>query len=404
MKACGLIVEYNPFHNGHLFHLQASQEKSKAECMVAVMSGNFLQRGEPAIIDKWHRTQIALQSGVDIVVELPFAFAVQHADIFAKGAILTLQALGVSSICFGSELGDITPFQQAYYKHQSQQDIYYETLQFFLNQGLSFPESGRKAYEAIGLTEGAIDLSQPNNILGFSYVKAIHDNELPIEPMTIHRKHSGYHDQVIDYEIASATSIRKDIFTNKQLTSEARQAIPKVTEHALSSYKKQTNCWHEWEAYFAFLHYRVSTATVEELANIHGVGEGLEYRLKKTVSRATSFNQWMTLLKTKRYTWTRLQRMFVHILTNTTSKELKPIHNLTKAPYVRLLGMTERGQAYLKQIKKEMPVPLLPTLQQGNDPSLVLDERAVDSYLTILSPSQRMSLKKQELTPPIMVK
>src|SRR5690606_18175780 len=162
------IVEYNPFHNGHLHHLIQSKVKTNSDIVIAVMSGTFLQRGEPAIIDKFHRTKAALQSGIDVVLELPFAFSCQYADLFAKGAIMTLAKIGVESICFGSEHGEISPFIKSYLHFKENEEQFHSKLKHFLNEGLSFPQASTKAYDAIGMTDVGLDLSLPNNILGYS--------------------------------------------------------------------------------------------------------------------------------------------------------------------------------------------------------------------------------------------
>src|SRR5690625_3404959 len=176
VKACGLIVEYNPLHNGHLYHIKEARNISQAECMIAVMSGSFLQRGEPAIIDKFHRTNAALASGVDIVLELPYPYAVQSSDLFAKGSVKTLYEVGVENICFGSEQGDISHFITSYNIYKDHQDTYRHELKNYLQQGMSFPQASKHAYKKIGLTHQDMDLSQPNNILGFSYIKTILDD------------------------------------------------------------------------------------------------------------------------------------------------------------------------------------------------------------------------------------
>src|SRR5690625_4486826 len=178
MRACGLIVEYNPFHNGHLYHINQAKTATSAECMIAVMSGSFLQRGEPAIIDKFHRTKAALQAGVDIVVELPYAFAVQSSRYFAKGSVLTLHAMKASSICFGSESGNIDLFYKGVAQINKHEREYDETIKAYLKKGYSFPVASQRAYEQIGLHD--LDLMQPNNILGFSYVRTMIDHQLPI--------------------------------------------------------------------------------------------------------------------------------------------------------------------------------------------------------------------------------
>src|SRR5690625_4878185 len=161
MKACGLIVEYNPFHNGHLFHLRQSKEKTEADVLIAVMSGTFLQRGEPAIIDKFHRTRAALQSGIDVVVELPFSYACQYADLFAKGATMTLANLGVDYICLGSEHCQIKPFIDSYMHFKQNKADFQIYLKKYLNEGLSFPQASRNAYKKIGMNEAFLDLGLP---------------------------------------------------------------------------------------------------------------------------------------------------------------------------------------------------------------------------------------------------
>ncbi|WP_106497725.1 nucleotidyltransferase [Lentibacillus sp. Marseille-P4043] len=403
MKACGLIVEYNPFHNGHVYHLEEAKKVSKADCMITVMSGSFLQRGEPAIIDKFHRTNAALASGIDIVVELPYVFAVQSSDLFAKGSILTLHALGIDSICFGSESGMISDFVTGYHTFYERKDLFRETLKEQLNQGMAYPEASRLAYQKIGLTTAGMDLAKPNNILGFSYVKAILENSLPIEPLTIKRSKSGYHDETITSSIASATSIRKQLFTSGKITPEIAETIPKATKEELERYYHTASCWHHWEAYFNLLHYRVMTMSKTELRAIQGVDEGLEYRIKKTAKTATSFTEWVKAIKTKRYTWTRLQRMFVHILTNTKKQDMDRLTNLSSIPYVRILGLTETGRAYLNKAKKQTDVPLISNLSRTNPPMLSLEEKATAAYYSILPPTIRQQLRRQELQPPIMI-
>ncbi|WP_277674118.1 nucleotidyltransferase [Piscibacillus halophilus] len=403
MKACGLIVEYNPFHNGHVYHVEQSKERTNADVMVAVMSGSFLQRGEPAIIDKFHRTKATLQHGVDIVLELPFVYAVQYSDLFARGAILTLSQLNVDYVCFGSEAGNITPFLEGYDHYLKHKPYFQQQLHQFLSEGLSFPQASKNAYQTIDLASGEIDLGQPNNILGFSYVKAIKELQTSIKPETIKRTKSGYHDEQIEHEIASATSIRKELLTQGTMSNNIQNALPYATAQQIKKYKEDYHSWHEWEIYFPFLQLLIQTKTHEELRNIHGVIEGLEYRLKNTVQEAVSFHHWMTLLKTKRYTWTRLQRMFVHLLTNTTHEQLEPYKALTEPPYLRILGMNQNGRQYIQSVKKEMDVPLISNIQELNHPMLQLEEKATDAYYSPLSPKFKQQLKKQELRGPIMI-
>ncbi|GAA0445922.1 nucleotidyltransferase [Lentibacillus halophilus] len=403
MKACGLIVEYNPFHNGHVHHMKQSRQESGADCLIAVMSGPFLQRGEPAIMDKFHRTKAALAEGVDIVLELPYLYAVQGSDWFAEGAVRTLYQSGVSSICFGSESGNSRAFTDGYAMFKKNEATYRSVLKHSLNAGAAFPDASQLAFQHIGLNGGNMDLEQPNNILGFSYVRTIMDNNLPITPLAIKRKKSHYHDQTMVGSIASATSIRNKLLQDRSVSEAIADTLPEETIRQLFAYLEKTGSWHTWEDYFHLVHYRVMTMTIAELAAIHGVDEGLEYRIKRTARVASSFYDWIQRIKTKRYTWTRLQRMFVHILTNTTKTDMHRVKQLREVPYVRILGMTKMGQAYLNRQKKRMDVPLISKLGKTMDPLLSIEEKVSDAYYSMLPADKWEKGHQQELQPPIIM-
>lgn len=401
MKACGLVVEYNPLHNGHIYHIQETKKISNADCLIAIMSGSFLQRGEPAIIDKFYRTKMALHSGVDIVIELPYRYAVQSSKLFAKGAIRILYEIGASTICFGSESGNINNFISSYQIFKEKETEFTNILKEHLAQGKSYPRASKIAYEKVGLTTSTLDLSQPNNILGFSYVKSILDDQLPIKPLTIKRSTSEFHEENITSTIASATSIRKQLVKDGKISEKIQVTIPKETIIQLKNYKQQSTLWHTWEHYFPYLHYRVLTMTLKELKSINGVDEGLEHRLKQTAKDATSFQQWIKAMKTKRYTWTRLQRMFVHILTNTKKQDYK-IFNTT-VPYIRILGFTNNGRKFLNLHKKDFNIPILTQLSRDLHPMLKLEEKATNAYYSILPPHVNKKMRRQELAPPVFL-
>lgn len=403
MNACGLIVEYNPFHNGHVYHLEEAKKIVAADCVVAVMSGSFLQRGEPAIIDKFHRAKASLHTGIDVVLELPYVYAVQHSDIFATGAVKTLSAFGVDSICFGSESGSINSFISSYHTFKEKSSTYDHILKHYLDAGSSFPEASTFAYKEIGLTDASMDLSKPNNILGYSYVKAIMENNLPITPLTIKRKANAFHDETITGTIASATSIRKELMIQHALVPNITDSLPTETVHQLQQYKRTATYWHDWEKYFPLLHYRVMTMSKDELSNIHGVDEGIEYRIKAAAKTANSFQAWVEAIKTKRYTWTRIQRIFVHILTNTKKADVERIFEASSVPYVRVLGLTNNGRNYLNQQKKQINVPLLSSLGRNQHDILSIEEKATNAYYSILPPRSRQMLFKQELQAPIIL-
>lgn len=403
MKACGLIVEYNPFHNGHAYHIEEARKATGADCIVAVMSGSFLQRGEPAIIDKFHRTKAALQSGIDLMLELPYVYAVQNSDLFAEGAVRTLHEAGVTSICFGSESGEIADFLESYDIHEQKKPIYEQTLKEFLAQGYSFPEASRHAYGSIGLTTDKMDLSRPNNILGYSYVKTILSGGLSIEPITIRRTNNDFHDESINGSIASATSIRKRLLDTGGISEDSGNALPAPSIEQLEHYSASATVWHHWESYFPLLRYRVLTMSLEQLRQIEGVDEGLEHRIKKTASEVHSFSSWVHAVKSKRYTWTRLQRIFVHLLTN-TSRHQHPLFPNGSVPYVRILGMNQKGQEYLNGQKKRMQVPLVSRLSRKPDhPFLETEERATRAYYSILPAELQNSHFKEEINLPILL-
>ncbi|WP_226578445.1 nucleotidyltransferase [Halobacillus litoralis] len=403
MNSCGLIVEYNPFHNGHLYHLEESKKHADADCIIAIMSGNFLQRGEPAIMDKWHRAEAALRQGADLVLELPFLYAVQHSDFFSKGAVQTLAELGVDTICFGSENGRIHAFTKAFDHLQAHQDTYEATVRTYLNEGYSFPEASRLGYEAIEFPTDTIDLSQPNNILGYSYVKQMLTYSPSVKPLTISRKDNHYHDETITGTIASATSIRKEMLGKQEVTDKAASSIPSTTEELLDQYKETQGLWHNWEAYFHLLQYKLLTTDEQTLRGFHGVDEGLEYRLKRAIKEAATFEEFITAVKTKRYTWTRLQRTLAHILVGTDKQQAGGLLRESPPPYARVLGMNDIGKKYLKTAKKQVGIPLITQPQQLKHPLLDLEARASAAYYSVLSPERRVKSLKREYGPPLIV-
>lgn len=358
MKSVGIVVEYNPFHNGHAYHVNEAKKASEAEVVVAVMSGYFLQRGEPAFASKWARTKMALAGGVDIVIELPYAFATQKAEIFASGAISILHELNVDSICFGSEEGNIESFLELLDFYLKNEEELNALIKREMKTGVSYPKAAAHAFQKIKSGD-ILDLSLPNNILGFHYVKALKDKNSSIKPLTIARTKAGYHDPLPnDKSIASATSIRNRFNETKRLLA-IKPFVPDSTLEILTEEYKTKGKFIHWEDLFHLLKYKLLTTPPEELATIYEIEEGIEYRLARNIKRARSFQQFLELVKTKRFTWTRLQRMCTHILTNAKKIELQKAHESKTASYIRLLGMTEKGKTFLNQRKKTLKVPLI---------------------------------------------
>jgi predicted nucleotidyltransferase len=401
MKAVGLVVEYNPFHNGHAYHLKESKEITGAEIVIAVMSGPFLQRGEPALISKWARTEMALSSGADLVFELPYPFAAQKAEIFARGAISILEALHCDTFCFGSENGRIEPFIHTYRVMQEHNVKYNNAIKSFINEGNSYPKACSLAFQEIYDGQDLLDLSMPNNILGMEYVKAAFSNNFLIKPFTIKRIQAGYHETELKTgSIASATGIRKALFDQEGDLSSVSQFFPDSTSGALSRYKTENQAIHRWEMYWPILKYRILTASERELENIYDIHEGIQHRMRMLAAQSDTFHTFMTELKSKRYTWTRLQRMCVHILTNSTKNEMLKLQK--KPSYLRLLGMTGDGRQYLNRVKKELSLPLVSRLSSFTSPDVIPDIRASQVYAMGLNAENQNLLLKREYEAPIL--
>lgn len=379
MNAVGVVVEYNPFHNGHAFHLEQTRAAAKADVVIAVMSGSFLQRGEPALLPKWMRAKMALLAGVDMVLELPYPFATQKADTFAYGAISILGAIGCSSVCFGSESGNIEDFLTTISFLEKNRSNYEKNIKTYMEKGFNYPTALSSAFLDLEPDENMVDLSKPNNILGFQYVKAIQTLGLSMKPLTIPRSQAGYHDEHFTSEtIASATSIRKALFSDDGTIEKIISYVPETTATTLYNYKKQYGQFQQWENYWPYLKFRILQTTPSELRQIYEVEEGLENRVIKAALESSSFEEFMKRLKTKRYTWTRLQRMCVHILTNTTTVEMS--ERMTEPTYIRLLGMNGKGRTYLNKWKSQATLPLISKLSSHQQEDIALDIRASRIY------------------------
>ncbi|WP_419888571.1 nucleotidyltransferase [Neobacillus niacini] len=404
MKAVGVIVEYNPFHNGHAYHLQAAKETAQADLVIAVMSGNFLQRGEPALVSKWYRTQMALLNGVDIVLELPYRFATQKAETFANGAVSILDAIGCHSLMFGSESGDISSFMQTVDYLDKNKERFEQNIKKNIKSGVSYPKALSLSFQTLSSPDNILSLDKPNNILGFHYVKSIIQQNSPIIPLTVKRKNADYHDEHFATEtIASATSIRKALFTHQEGKSSIEQYVPVATNMLLKEYLAEYGHFHQWENYWSYLRFRLLQMSPEELSEVYEVEEGIEHRLIAAALESTHFKEFMQKIKTKRYTWTRLQRICVHILTNAKKTDMKSTKEI--ATYLRLLGMTNNGKEYLNKYKSQFALPLVSKLSAYKEKDIVLDIRAsrVYSFGVGIQTRERL-LHREYKQPPIYIK
>lgn len=401
MKAVGIVVEYNPFHNGHKYHIEQAKAVSQANIVIAVMSGQFLQRGEPAIVDKWYRTEMALAQGVDIVVELPYVYSTAQATDFAKGAISLLSAIGCDSFAFGSENGSITPFLNTYHLINQNRTTYNSLIHEYMQTGISYPKALHAAYEKLQQKEpnSYIDLAQPNNILGFHYIEAAQMLGNKITPLTIPRVGAGYHDDVQEgQEIASATGIRKALFEDGTL-SPTQSYMPNSTYTRMEKWLQSYGVFGSWETFWPLLQFTIVRHSPQQLAQFAEITEGIEYALIKAAKSSNTFKEFMAKIKSKRYTWTRLQRMLTHVFTGFTKEQL---HSFTEPSSLRLLGMTKTGQHYLSTHKKDFNYPIISRVGATDDPMLQIDLHATDMYaLGIELHGGAKKIGRDYQTPPI---
>ncbi len=351
-KILGIVTEYNPFHNGHLHHIQASKELTGSDMVVAVMSGHFTQRGEPALDDPWVRAEWALKSGVDLVIELPTVYATASAAYFAHGAIAILDALNcIDCLCFGSESGDINQLQLLHTQLSKDNATLTQTAQIHANQSYSTHRTEQLLNS--GLSKDA--LSTSNDILGLAYLEALSRIESPIEPFTIHRIISGYHDESLNNTIASATAIRRALLESPENgLSTVAHTLPEST---LTSLKGTTQgligpnmaLWREW----CLFHLR--HATIESLSQVHDMADGLEHRMKQTALSSENYETFETNLKTKIYTTGRLKRVMAKMLLGIHKHDLLN-DCLTQPEYIRVLGFNEKGRSILNQAKPKLPL------------------------------------------------
>lgn len=363
----GIICEYNPFHNGHLYHINKIKKKYPDSTIVLVMSGNFVQRGNISILNKWDKTKIALNYGVDLVVELPFIYATQSADIFAFGAISILKELKVDKLIFGSESNDINKLKKLADAQINNKD-YNNLVKEFLDNGYNYPTAMNKALNKI-VNE---DIVEPNDILGLSYIKQNIMQNAFIDVETIKRT-NDFHSEQLDNSITSAASIRKALLNNIDISS----YVPNETKYYLDKVNKDNN-------YFSYLKYKIISEGIN-LKNYQTVDEGIENRILKYINESNSLDELINNIKTKRYTYNKLCRMMNHIICSFTKEEA--INKDLK--YIRLLGFNNKGQKYINTIKKDLNVVLISKQKQEYDSLLKIDNR-VDSIYDLITNSNTL--------------
>lgn len=366
MNIVGLITEYNPFHNGHEYHIREAKRVTNADYVIVVMSGNFVQRGAPAITDKYTRTKMALSAGADLVIEIPTCYATASAEFFASGSVRLLEGLGcVTHICFGSECGKISILQSIASLLLKEPEEYKNYLSSFVKSGMTFPLARKEAvisylkhhtkdkhliedYEAI--------LSSPNNILGIEYIKALMTSSSDIIPVTIKRIMNNYHDEEITHSISSASAIRKtfaDGFPRRQLEA----TIPSDAFAIFADRYQQSLPIFE-DDFSPLLYYKLLQSSEEELASYLDVNIEIAKRMKNLLPQFLSFRQFVELLKSKNLTQTRVQRMLLHILLGIRQDIF--IDGVADSPnYIRILGMKKSASHLIRKSTANNSLPII---------------------------------------------
>ncbi len=372
--AVGVIAEYNPFHNGHMYHLKKIKEMFPNEEIVAVISSSFTQRGEPSIINKWDKTDICLKAGIDLVIELPYVFSTESADYFSYGALTILEKLGVDKFVFGSETNDIDIFEKIVDIELNNED-FDKLVKIYLKFGNNYPTALSLALKDL---DGEV-LTLPNDLLGISYVKIIKENNYKIKPFCIKRT-SDYNSLSIDNNISSATAIRKALEEKKDVSS-------LVPDFVLEKFSEL----HFKEDYFKFLKYKIMLD--DNLERYQTVDEGLGFKLKKEIISSTSYDELIEKIKSKRYTQNRINRMLNHILCNFTKEKKSKCQDLE---YIRVLGFNDKGQMFINKNKKKCDLPIISNFSKNK--SIMMEQEFIATlvYASILDEKRKKELIEKE--------
>lgn len=360
-KVIGIIAEYNPFHNGHIYQIKKIKEKYPNSIIIVCTSSSFTQRGELSILNKWEKTKVSLLNGVDIVIELPYVYSTQSSDTFAKYGVSLLEKLHINYLCFGSESNDTTKLLEAA-KTQINNTEFDNKVKLYMKEGYNYPTSLNNALKELI----NYDIKEPNDLLAISYIKEIISNNYNIEVFNIKRTNS-YHDLDLDNKIVSASNIRNKLLENKNI----KDKVSKETYDILKNKSLENK-------YFEFLKYKIISET--NLEKYVDVDEGLNVRIKKSINNSKSLDELIMNIKTKRYTYNRISRMLNHILCSFTKEENDKIKKLE---YIRILGFTENGREYLNEIKDSIELPILNKYDTKKYKALEIEKRVTDIYSNI---------------------
>ena len=353
-KVVGIIAEYNPFHNGHLYHLLQAKDLAQADYVVAVISGNFTQRGDTSIVDKWTKAYMAICGGCDLVLELPTVYSISSAENFASGAIKILDSLKiVDSIAFGAEASDLATLNNIANVLFQEPRGYTNILTHELQKGISFPSARENAILMYlnDIKRYANILNSPNNILAIEYLKALKTQKSNMNPIMVKRCKVYYNDDRIVDDFASATAIRKLI--KRREYEDLRKVVPRSTYKILSRQIRDGNIVLGLENFEKEIIYTLRKMSIREIANLPDVSEGLENLIKNSADNCNDMSKLIANIKSKRYTQTRIQRILLYALLGIDKKMMEDSKKVT--PYVRVLGFTNKGKELISEINKRNP-------------------------------------------------
>lgn len=348
-RVLGIIAEYNPFHNGHLYQIEEAKKQTGADYVVAVISGNFAQRGDTSLVNKWVKTEMAINNGVDLVIELPTVYSISSAENFAEGAIKILDSLKVvDTLCFGTETGDFAALNNIANVLFNEPKEYVSLLNHELGKGVSYPKARENALMMYlnDIKRYANILSGPNNILAIEYLKAIKRLKSDLKPFSIQRKKVYYNDEKIVDEFASSTAIRK--LVAREQFDEIRKVMPTSSYMILKEEIKRGNYVLDISKFEKEILYNLRKMTVKEIAELQDVAEGLEFAIKNAANSCNNIMDLINIIKSKRYTQTRIQRILLYALLGITKKDMQNAKKIT--PYTRILGFNRKGRELLSEI------------------------------------------------------
>ena len=372
-KVVGIIAEYNPFHNGHLYHLLQAKDLAQADYVVAVISGNFTQRGDTSIVDKWTKAYMAICGGCDLVLELPTVYSISSAENFASGAVKILDSLKiVDSIAFGAEASDLATLNNIANVLFQEPRGYTNILTHELQKGISFPSARENAILMYlnDIKRYANILNSPNNILAIEYLKALKTQKSNMNPIMVKRSKVYYNDDRIVDDFASATAIRKLI--KRREYEDLRKVVPRSTYKILSRQIRDGNIVLGLENFEKEIIYTLRKMSIREIANLPDVSEGLENLIKNSADNCNDMSKLIANIKSKRYTQTRIQRILLYALLGIDKKMMEDSKKVT--PYVRVLGFTNKGKELISEINKRnskinMITSVKKFIEKNNKPS-----------------------------------